>query len=83
LNYPVCARCGQPESPRHPHKKKEWNCPQCNSIYPPKSYACPECNAKFDTNYNLIKNKEWDRPSGDMSMGDEFSKGDDTTRRKK
>jgi len=50
---------------------------------PPKGYSCPECHVHFDGNYDLIENKDWDRPSADMSMGDEFSKGDDTTRREK
>lgn len=36
-------------------QKKEWKCPQCNSIKPPKGYSCPDCKIKFDTEYKPVE----------------------------
>ncbi len=56
-------------------------CPRCGQgDYPiGKHNKCSLCGYQLDI---VTYETGWDRPSGDMSMGDEFSKGDDTTRRK-
>lgn len=48
-----------------PVTKREWVCPRCDSIKPPKAYHCPDCKLKFDTEYNPI------HPSYHMGSHDE------------